>query len=110
MTYVMLKATIMAKSKKALPTVTRWMREPGFKAAVEKDYEELVLSEVVLALMAEDNKSVRELADELGISKTVIQNLHSGDQADMKLSNFVKLSHAYGYQIVLEKEGQRITL
>jgi hypothetical protein len=86
------------------------MRKPGFKAAVEKDYGELLLSELVLALMAEDSKSVRELANELGISKTVIQNLRSGDQADMKLSNFVKLTHAYGYDIVLEKEGHRITL
>ena len=69
-----------------------------------------MLTELVLAIMAEDNKSVRELAEELGVSKTVIQNLRSGDQTDMKLSNFVKLTHAYGYHLVLEKEGQRITL
>jgi DNA-binding Xre family transcriptional regulator len=100
----------MVNSKKASSTVARWMRKPGFKAAVEKDFEELLLSELVLAIMAEDTKSVRELADELGISKTVIQNIRSGDQADMKLSNFVKLTHAYGYHLVLEKEGHRITL
>jgi len=60
--------------------------------------------------MAEDTKSVRELARDLGISKTVIQNLRSGVQTDMKLSNFVKLTHAYGYDVVLEKAGDRITL
>ena len=86
------------------------MQKPGFVAAIAEERKELLLTELVLAIMAEDNKSVRELADELGVSKTVIQNLRSGDQTDMKLSNFVKLTHAYGYHLVLEKEGQRITL
>ncbi len=100
----------MPRSKKATTTVGRWMRQPGFKAAVARERQELLLSELVLALMAEDSKSVRELADELGVSKTIIQNLRSGLQTDMKLSNFMKLTHAYGYQLVLEKEGRRIAL
>jgi hypothetical protein len=60
--------------------------------------------------MAEDNKSVRALANELGVSKTVIQNIRSGEQTDMKLSNFLKMTHAYGFQLVLEKGDQRIGL
>jgi DNA-binding Xre family transcriptional regulator len=100
----------MTKSKKPLSTVARWMKKPGFKAAVARERKELILSELVLAIMAEDRKSVRALADELGLSKTVIQNLRSGEQSDMKLSNFVKLTHAYGFDLVLEKEGQRIPL
>ena len=86
------------------------MRKPGFKAEVAREYKELILSELILALMAEDKKSVRQLARELGVSKTVIQNLRSGEQNDMKLSNFVKLTHAYGFELVLEKKGQRIAL
>jgi DNA-binding Xre family transcriptional regulator len=100
----------MPKTRKPTSTVARWMQKPGFKAAVAKEYKELMLSELVHALMAEDSKSIRKLADQLGISKTVIQNLRDGTQSDMKLSNFVKLTHAYGYHLVLEKEGQRITL
>jgi len=100
----------MPRSKKPTTTVGRWMRQPGFKAAVTRERKELLLSELVLALMAEDSKSVRELADELGVSKTIIQNLRSGLQTDMKLSNFMKLTRAYGYQLVLEKEGRRIAL
>ena len=80
-----------------------------FKMAVAREYKELMLSELVLAIMAQDSKSVRELARELGVSKTVIQNLRSGGQSDMKLSNFVKFTRAYGYDLVLEKDGQRIT-
>lgn len=98
------------KTEKTISTVDRWMQKPGFKKAVDKEYKELLLSELVLAIMAEDSKSVRELAGELDVSKTVIQNLRSGTQTDMKLSNFMKLTHAYGYHLVLEKEGQRIAL
>jgi DNA-binding Xre family transcriptional regulator len=100
----------MPKARKPTSTVARWMQRPGFKAAVAREYKELMLSELVLALMAEDSRSIRQLADQLGLSKTVIQNLRDGTQNDMKLSNFVKLTQAYGYHLVLEKEGQRITL
>ena len=100
----------MAKSKKPASTVERWRQKPGFEQGVQDEYRELVLSELVLAIMAEDNKSVRELAKHLGLSKTVIQNLRSGAQTDMKLSNFVKLTRAYGYDLVLEKAGERMTL
>jgi hypothetical protein len=100
----------MPKTRKPTSTVARWMQKPGFKAAVAREYKELMLSELVLALMAEDSKSIRELAAQLGLSKTVIQNLRDGTQSDMKLSNFVKLTHAYGYHLVLEKKGQRIPL
>src|ERR1700741_3167484 len=100
----------MAKSKKPLSTVDRWMTEPGFQKEFQREYKEFLLSELVLALMSKATKSVRDLARELGVSKTVIQNLRSGEQTDMKLSNFVKLTHAYGYDLVLEKAGERITL
>src|SRR5262245_56263793 len=100
----------MPKSKKPVSTVERWMKKPSFREMFKKEYKEFLLSELVLALMADDSKSVRELARELGVSKTVIQNLRSGVQTDMKLSNFVKLTHAYGYDLVLEKAGERIAL
>ncbi len=44
----------MPKNKKPTTTVGRWMREPGFKAAVAKERKDLLLSELVLALMADD--------------------------------------------------------
>jgi hypothetical protein len=50
----------MAKPTKPISTVVRWMRKPGFKEAFKKEYKEFLLSELVLALMAEEPKSVRE--------------------------------------------------
>ncbi len=93
---------------KPLSSFDEWMLRPGFKEEFEKGYREFLLSELVLAIMAEDKKSVRELAKILGVSKTVIQNLRSGKQTDMKLGNFVKLVQAYGYRLLLEKGDERV--
>ena len=100
----------MSTPNKPASTLDRWLEKPAFKKSFEKEYKEFLLSELVHAIMAEDNKSVRSLAAELGISKTVIQNIRSGEQTDMKLSNFLKMTHAYGFQLVLEKGDQRIAL
>jgi transcriptional antiterminator len=100
----------MTKPNREQSTVDRWMKDPKFRKAFQREYKEFLLSELVMALMAKDTKSVRELARELGVSKTVIQNLRSGEQTDMKLSNFVKLTRVYGYDLILEKAGERITL
>ena len=100
----------MSTAKKPVSTLDRWLEKPAFKKSFEKEYKEFLLSELVHAIMAEDNKSVRALANELGVSKTVIQNIRSGEQTDMKLSNFLKMTHAYGFQLVLEKGDQRIEI
>jgi transcriptional antiterminator len=100
----------MSTPENAASTLDRWLEKPGFKEPFEKEYKDFLLSELVHAIMAEDNKSVRALADELGVSKTVIQNIRSGEQTDMKLSNFLKMTHAYGFKLVLEKGDQRIAI
>ena len=100
----------MSTPKIPVSTLDRWLEKPAFKKSFEKEYKEFLLSELVHAIMAEDNKSVRALADVLGVSKTVIQNIRSGEQTDMKLSNFLKMTHAYGFQLVLEKGDQRIAI
>ena len=100
----------MSTPNKPASTLDRWLEKPAFKKSFEKEYKEFLLSELVHAIMAEDNKSVRALANELGVSKTVIQNIRSGEQTDMKLSNFLKMTHAYGFQLVLEKGDQRIEI
>ena len=67
-----------------------------------------MLSELILALMENDGKSVRELAKEVGLSPTVIQNIKSGKQQDMKIKNFVSIAHACGYHILLKNEREKI--
>lgn len=99
---------IMTKKTKPLSTVERWRLDGDFREQADKEYQELLLSELLLALMDEDEKSVRQLAKEAGLSATAIQKIRSGKSKDMRLSNFVGVVQACGYNIVLEKEGHRI--
>lgn len=98
----------MKKTEKLMSTFEREMQDPEFAKAYQEEYRELVLSELLLALMEEDDKSVRQLAKEAGISATAIQNIRSGKSEDMRLKNFVGVVKAFGYSIVLEKDGHRI--
>ena len=84
------------------------MADPEIKEHFDKDYKNFVLSELILALMENDGKSVRELAKEVGLSPTVIQNIKSGKQQDMKIKNFVSIAHACGYHILLMNEQEKI--
>ena len=42
--------------------------------------------------------------------QTVIQKMRSGKQEDVKLTNFLNISHACGYHVYLEKGNDRISL
>lgn len=95
-------------TKKTKTTFDKWMENPAIKASFEEGYKEFVLSEIIRALMAGDSKTVRGLAEEVGISSTAIQNIRSGKQKDMKVSNFVKLVEKCGYHVVLEHGQTRI--
>lgn len=86
------------------------MKNPRFKKSFNKSYRKLLLSELVIAIMEGDAKSVRKLAEEVGLSSTVIQKIRSGKQDDIKISNFVKIMRACGYKVVLEKENERIEI
>jgi transcriptional antiterminator len=95
---------------KALSTFEREMQNPAFKKAFEVGYQELLLSELLMALVEKDKKSVRELAKEVNLSPNTIQKMRSGKQDDIKMSNFINISHACGYKIILEKDDERISL
>ncbi len=58
-----------------MSTYDELMQNPEFKRKHEKSYHELVLSELLLAIMAEDNISIRSLAEQAGISPAIIQEI-----------------------------------
>lgn len=101
------KVTIMSKQ---LSTYERKMQDKKFKAAYERHYKELLFSELLISLMEEDEKSVRSLAKEAGISPSVIQDLRSGKQQDIKVSNLIRIVEALGYRVVLQKGEEHLTL
>lgn len=95
---------------KPLSTFERKMKDRKFKKGFEKSYKELLFSELMVSAMEGDEVSVRNLAEEAGISPSVIQNLRSGKQHDIKVSNLIKIARVFGFEVVLEKGNKRLTL
>jgi DNA-binding Xre family transcriptional regulator len=91
------------KKEKTLSTYEELMQDPEFEKIYKKSYLELVLSELILAIMSEDNISIRSLAKQAGISPTIIQEIRSGKKDNINLRTFSNLLDALGYDIVLEK-------
>ncbi|MDW3191269.1 MAG: helix-turn-helix transcriptional regulator [Cytophagales bacterium] len=81
------------------------LKDPEFKKDYNKEFQELALSELLHAFMENDGKSVRKLAELADISPTTIQNIKSGKSDDMKLSNFLNIIKACGFEMRIVKEG-----
>jgi DNA-binding Xre family transcriptional regulator len=99
----------MSKQDKEKPmsTYDELMQDPEFKKMYKKSYLELVLSELVIAIMNEDNVSIRSLAKQAGISPTIVQDVRSGKKENLNLRTFSSLIDALGYDIVLEKRKEK---
>ena len=95
---------------KQLSTYERKMKDAKFKKAYKKSYKELLFSELLISIMEGDDKSVRDLAKEANLSPSVIQDIRSGKQQDIKTSNLIKIAHVFGYEVILQKGEERLTL
>ena len=95
---------------KPLSTYERKMKDAKFRKAYQEGYKELLFSELMISIMEEDDKSVRQLAEEADLSPSVIQDLRSGKQHDIKVSNLIKIAHAFGYEVILQKGKERLML
>ena len=97
------------KSKgSSFSTFDREMQDAKFKADFDKEYRELVLQELLLAMSDGDEKSVRTLAKAAGLHPNAIQNLRSGKTTDIKLTSFLKIARAHGFEVELVKGDTHI--
>lgn len=103
------EVTIMSK-RRVLSTYEREMKNPAFNKAFKESYKKLLFSELLIALMDDDEKSVRKLAEEANLSPTIIQALRSGKQHDIRMSNFISIANAFGYKIYIEKGNDRFAV
>ena len=78
------------------------------KDSFDRGYQELLLSELLQALMKQDELSVRELAAAAGVSPTIIQGLKSGTRTNVTINTVSKVLDAIGYELtVAPKESKR---
>ncbi|MCE5316556.1 MAG: helix-turn-helix transcriptional regulator [Parachlamydia sp.] len=95
------------KKHETASTYDELMQDSEFKKKYEQSYLELVLSELLLAVMAQDKISIRSLAKQAGISPAIIQDIRSGKRDNITLKTFASLMDALGYNLVLEKRENK---
>jgi len=79
------------------------------KKKLNEEYQELLLSELLLAAMEKDNISVRKLAKLAGVSPTIVQAMRSGAKKDFTLQSFLKILKGLGSKgLMIELHGQYI--
>ena len=100
----------MKKNKATKSTYEREMENPKFKKHFLKEYHELALSELILAMMAEDDVSVRKLAREVGLAPSVVQSVRSGKHSNLTLKSFMKLIAALGGELAVKKGRHYISV
>jgi len=76
---------------------------PARKKKFDEGYRELVLSELLIALMKEDQVSVRALAQEAGLSSAIVQGVRSGTKQNITLQSFLKIMQALGCSLIVKK-------
>ena len=98
------------KPTKPAATFDRIMKDPKRRRRFESKYRSFLLSEVIHGLMEQERKSVRELAREVGISPTVIQDIRSGGRTNVTLRNFLGIVSALGGQVAVRKGNEEMVL
>lgn len=69
---------------------------PKQRQKYEEEYQELLLSELLIAITNQKELSVRKLAKEAGVSPTIIQSMRSGETKDYSLKVFFKVLRGLG--------------
>ncbi len=95
------------KTKKIVKsTYDEFVEDAGQKKLLEEEYQELLLSELLIAAINKNHTSVRKLAEEAGVSPTIIQELKTGKRTNITLSTFHRVLDAMGYQISIEPKSR----
>jgi len=89
-------------------TYERMMKDPEFAKEFNKIHKKFLFQEFLLSIMNRKKWSVRKLSNEVGLSKNIIQDLKSGKQKDLKLSNFIKIANSSGFHVFLVNDTEKI--
>jgi len=74
-------------TKKTKSTVDKFIESlsPEERKKYDEEYQELLLSELILAAQEKDEESVKKLAEMAGVSPTIVQGIISEDKKLQKL-------------------------
>lgn len=86
-----------------LTTFDKLMQDPKQKEKFDKEYSKFLVKEFLLEAMNENHISVRKLAEESGVSTSIIQNIKSEKATNVTFSTLNSLMSALGYRVLIEK-------
>jgi DNA-binding XRE family transcriptional regulator len=93
--------------KKKLSTYDEMCLDPKIKKDLDTGYKELVISELILALMQKDHVSVRKLAKEAGLSPTTIQELKTKNKLP-NMKTFFKIMDHFNLEVTIQKKNGQV--
>ncbi len=91
------------KIEKPISTFDQFMKDPKQKEKFDKEYSKFIVKEFLLEAMNENHISVRKLAEESGVSTSIIQNIKSEKPTNVTFSTLNSLMTALGYRVIIEK-------
>lgn len=99
-------------SKKTRSTYDAFVESmtPKQRKEFEEGYRELLISEMLIAVMHQDKVSVRELAQEAGVSPTIVQGIRSGTRENISVKSLLKIFSALGYKLKAEREDGAVSI
>ena len=92
----------MRKSK-GKSTFDKEIKNPAFRAAFEKESAALEVSEFLAKQMADQEISVRALAERASVSPTVVQGIKSGRRTNIEYTTLKAIATALGYKIMFKR-------
>ena len=107
------KRDLTMNRKKQKSTFDQFVEKlsPKEKKEFDQEYKDLLLSELILAAMAQDEISVRELAKMAGVSPTVVQAMRSNTKDNYSLETFHKILTSLGYnQFMVGRDGHFVNI
>lgn len=87
--------------KKSKTTYEEFSENKKQKRLLNREYRDLLISELLLAAMEEDHISVRKLAAEAEVSPTIVQSLKSGKKTNITIETLSRILDVIDYQIIL---------
>jgi len=95
------------QKSKVLTTFDQYMQDPKRKQKFDKEYGKFLLKEFLLEAMDENHMSVRKLAEESGVSTSIIQNIRAEKNANITFNTLYTLITTLGYRLVIEKVNNK---
>ena len=110
---IMIKKSKPTRIKKTQSTCEKFVNSlsSAEKYAFEQEYKDLLLSELLLAIMEQDEISVRKLAKLAGVSPTVVQAMRSSAKKNFSMQSFLKILRGLGFnKLTAERNGHTYSL